>query len=79
MQEEKEIMQPAIYQDVVDSYRSKEGETYEEIRANVLADYERKVKAYLPGEPAFSGDPAGADAQKKREEFKRKMQIKGRL
>jgi len=79
MQEEKEIMQPAVYKDVVDEYKAKDGMTYEEIRTNVLAEYERRVHAYLPGEPAFAGDPAGTETQKKREEFKKKMQLKGRL
>lgn len=75
---DKKPLQVSIYQDVIDEYQAKAGETYDEVKNSITAEYERRVKAYLPNAGIWEGD-ATQDQLKNRETFKKKYQDRGKL
>jgi hypothetical protein len=42
---ERKPLQTAIYQDVIDEFQAKEGQSYNEIKYQIRAEYERRCKA----------------------------------
>ena len=78
MEEERKALHRAIYNDVLQEYKAKAGETFEEVKTAVTAEYERRVKAYLPDAGIWEGD-ATQEQLKNREAFKKKYQDRGKL
>lgn len=75
---ERKPLHQAIYQDVLDEYQAKAGETYDEVKNAITAEYERRVRAYLPNAGIWEGD-MGAKEKKNLEAFKKKYQVRGKL
>ena len=78
MNEERKPLQKAIYQDVIDEYQAKAGETYEEVKNSITAEYERRVRDYMPDAGIWEGD-MGEKEKKNLEAFKKKYQVRGKL
>ena len=76
--EEKKPIHQAIYNDVLDEYQAKAGETYEEVKNAVTAEYERRVGDYLKTEAMWQGDTT-PEQRKNLETFKKKYQDRGKL
>lgn len=75
---ERKPLQTAIYQDVIDEYQAKAGETYEEVKNSITAEYERRVRAYMPDAGIWEGDIT-QEQLKNREKFIKKYQDRGKL
>ena len=75
---ERKPIQPAIYQDVVDEYQAREGQSYSEIKSQIRAEYERRCQAYTPDLGVWEGDTTQAQL-KNREKFIKKYQDRGKL
>ncbi len=75
---ERKPLQPAIYQDVVDEYQARDGQSYNEIKYQIRAEYERRCANYRPGYAMYEGE-AGIEEQKRFEDFKKRCQSKGKL
>lgn len=76
--EEKKPIHQAIYQDVIDEYQAKAGETYEEVKNAVTAEYERRVRDYLKTDAMWQGDTT-PEQRRNLETFKKKYQDRGKL
>lgn len=70
-----------IYADVVAEFKATTGQTFEEVSNSIQSEYERRCKAYLGDDVSiYEGDGKTTPEQdKKREEFKKRMQSQGRL
>ena len=67
-----------IYQDVLDEFQAKDGDSYNEVKHQLRSEYERRCNAYLPGEGVWEGDVTKAQ-EKRREKFVKKYHDRGRL
>lgn len=75
---DKKPLQQAVYNDVLQEYNAKAGETYQEMKQNIENEYIRRCEAYLPGAAKFEGDVT--ETQKRNlETFKAKYQNRGKL
>ncbi len=75
---ERKPIQTAIYQDVLDEFRAKEGDSYEEIKHKIRAEYERRCNAYTPGSGIWEGDIT-QEQLNNREKFIKKYHDRGKL
>lgn len=75
---EKKPLQTAIYQDVIDEFQAKEGQSYNEVQYQIRAEYERRCKAYNPDAGIWEGDVT-QEQLKNREKFIKKYQDRGKL
>ena len=75
---ERKPIQPAIYQDVVDEYQAREGQSYNEIKYQIRAEYERRCTAYNPDLGIWEGDVT-QEQLKNRESFIKKYHDRGKL
>ena len=69
---DRKPLQPAIYQDVVDEYQAREGQSYNEIKSQVRAEYERRCQAYAPDAGVWEGDVTQEQINK-RDKFIKKI------
>ena len=53
---ERKPMHPAIYQDVVNEYQARDGQTYNEIKSQIQNEYERRCTAYFPDKGIWAED-----------------------
>lgn len=75
---EKKPIQTAIYQGVIDEFQAKEGDSYQEIKYQITAEYERRCSNYRPGYAMYEGE-AGIEEKKRFDEFKKRYQSRGKL
>ena len=75
---ERKPIHQKIYQDVLDEFQAKDGDSYNEVKHQIKSEYERRCQAYLPGEGVWEGDITKAQ-EKRREAFKKKYQDRGKL
>jgi hypothetical protein len=75
---ERKPLQTAIFQGVIDEFQAKEGDSYEEIKHKIRAEYERRCKAYNPDSGIWEGDVT-QEQLKTREKFIKKYQDRGKL
>lgn len=75
---DKKPIQTAIYQDVLDEFRAKEGDSYNEVQYKIRAEYERRCTNYRPGYAMYEGE-AGIEEKKRFDEFKKRYQSRGKL
>ena len=75
---ERKPLQTAIYQDVINEFRAKEGQSYNEIKYQIRAEYERRCTAYNPDAGIWEGDVT-QEQLKTREKFIKKYQDRGKL
>ena len=75
---ERKPLQTAIYQDVIDEFQAKEGDSYQEIKYQIRAEYERRCTNYRPGYAMYEGE-AGIEEKKRFDEFKKRYQSRGKL
>lgn len=75
---ERKPIQPAIYQDVIDEYQAKDGDSYEEIKYQIRKEYERRCQAYTPDLGVWEGDIT-QEQLKNRDKFIKKYKDRGKL
>ena len=78
MEENKTPLHQAIFNDVLDEYQAKAGESYEEVKNAVTAEYERRVRDYLKTDALWQGDTT-PEQRKNLEAFKKKYESRGKI
>lgn len=78
MDENKKPLHQAVYNDVLQEYKAKAGESYDEVKNAVTAEYERRVRDYLKTDALWQGDTT-PEQRKNLEAFKKKYESRGKL